>query len=136
MLVLDVFVGVPNAQNKPVFVQPEIAGIHSGDDVLWRIFSLDSKISHVEIEFDDPADEFFPSNTNATRSKKCHARLSGDGSAKQGTIHGDAPRPGTKSGEKSVGKPSKYTVRAYSQAPQDGVTAVAIDDPIIVTVDP
>lgn len=132
MLVLDVFVGVPNAQNKKVFVQPEIAGIHSGDDVLWRVFSLDPTVSHVEIDFEDPADEFFASNTSPTRSKRCIARLNGAAAGKQVTIHGDAPRPGESKGT----KPAKYWVRAYDGEPQKGGKLVDELDPIIVTVDP
>ena len=93
MLVLDVFVGVPNAQGKEIFVQPETAGAHSGDDILWRVFSLDPDGQHVEIDFEDPADEFFPSHSTGTRSK-WYSAASGAAAAKQGDIHGDAPRPG------------------------------------------
>lgn len=142
MLEMDVFIGMdknheeshsdPAIENseKNIQVLPNVGAAHSGEDILWRVHSLDDRVKRVEITFKQATDEFFPKNT--TTDIPLHTcpivlRQHPGGTNKgYGSILGRVPQGGSQGVSTK-----KYSILAY------GANSKLYDvDPLIVTVDP
>lgn len=137
MLEIDVFIGLNTvkgfSKEPPVFVSPDPAATHSGDDVVWNFHSMDDAVNSVVIEFSDKGDKFFQNRTKSSASKKCFTYLHGKikkGKGKHGRLLGTAPSLGARNV-----KPSKYTIEAFSGKDGTGKKLYTLD-PVVVTCDP
>lgn len=137
MLEIEIYVGKdddgkgldPSNPKSAIFVQSSPAAMHTGDEVIWHIHSIDGKADSIEIEFkpetDHPTD-FFESR-GGNRSRKITVPIHGG----HGHVFGSAPEV-----KKHGTFLNKYTVTAF--APK-GNPALGDDyrlDPTIVTCEP
>jgi len=132
---IEVFILNDPAKGNFIRTEPDLAGVHSGDNVIWHFHSLlGPKATWVEVEFDiaaNPDAKFFPGRSSPPVAR-CYTQLTGG----HGQLHGTAPG--------LTGAPAaasaKYSIRAYKDGeepvPGSSYTPLVYVDPNIIVCDP
>lgn len=130
---IDVFLIRDSASVPKIQVEPALAGVHSGDSVMWHFHSLlGDDVNWVEIDFAEGKDghraKFFDARGHVQDGRRYAELHKG-----HGHIMGTAPELPGGAGTRG----DKYFVRGYREKPED---AEAVPycwlDPDIITCDP
>jgi hypothetical protein len=131
---IDVFLLKDASGGAKIQTEPAMAGVHSGDSVLWHFHSLlGNDVNWVEIDFAQGDDghkaKFFDARGHVYDSRRFTELKNG-----HGHIMGTAPELPGGAGTRG----DKYFVRGYKAMPNpyDPGLASCVQDPDIITCDP